>query len=154
MRAATVEEGLTPTMVERVQPQLWLVSTAHRLATELMLDRRRVALAGLEQGDGDLLVEWSTPQDAEARRRGRLAAGVAALDVEAGAADLEAAGGGPAGRGRPCRRGARPGAVVPVAVAEPVAATARRSRPGTTEPLLPDGLWVQLEESDLGDRAR
>ena len=46
VKAASIEEGLTPTMVERAQPQLWLVSTAHRLATELMLERRRVALAG------------------------------------------------------------------------------------------------------------
>ena len=36
-----IEEGLTPTMVERVQPQLLLVSTAHRLATDLMLERRQ-----------------------------------------------------------------------------------------------------------------
>ena len=46
----TIEEGVTPTMVERAQPQLLLVSTAHRLATALMLERRRVALAGLEDG--------------------------------------------------------------------------------------------------------
>ena len=65
VKAATIEDGLTPTMVERVQPQLWLVSTAHRLATELMLERRRVALAGLEEGDGDLLIEWSAPADAK-----------------------------------------------------------------------------------------
>ena len=31
VRASSVEEGLTPTMVEREQPQLLLVSTAHRL---------------------------------------------------------------------------------------------------------------------------
>ena len=40
VRASSVEEGLTPTMVERVQPQLLLISTAHRLATSLMLGRR------------------------------------------------------------------------------------------------------------------
>ncbi len=59
--ASSVEEGLTPTMAERAQPQLWLVSTAHRKTTTLMLGRRKVALAQLEDGDGDLLIEWSAP---------------------------------------------------------------------------------------------
>jgi hypothetical protein len=48
VRAASVEEGLTPTMAEREQPQLLLVSTAHRLATGLMLSRRQQALGDLE----------------------------------------------------------------------------------------------------------
>jgi len=60
-----VSEGLAPTMVERAQPQLLLVSTAHRLATPLMVDRRRAALAELETGDGDLIIEWSAPRDAK-----------------------------------------------------------------------------------------
>jgi hypothetical protein len=52
-------------MVERIQPQLLLVSTAHRLATTLMLSRRQLALEGLEDGAGDLLlVEWSAPRGA------------------------------------------------------------------------------------------
>jgi hypothetical protein len=49
-------------MVEREQPQLWLISTAHREATALMLARRKAALQRLETGDGDLLIEWSTPR--------------------------------------------------------------------------------------------
>jgi hypothetical protein len=65
VRASSIDEGLTPTMAEREQPQLWLVSTAHRLATSLMLQRRQVALAGLEVGDGDLLIEWSAPAGVE-----------------------------------------------------------------------------------------
>lgn len=65
VRAASVDEGLAPTMAEREQPQLLLVSTAHRRATVLMLDRRQLALAGLEDGDGDLLIEWSAPAGAE-----------------------------------------------------------------------------------------
>jgi hypothetical protein len=64
VRASSIEEGLTPTMAERAQPQLLLVSTAHRLATSLMMSRRKVALAGLEEADGDLLIEWSAPRDA------------------------------------------------------------------------------------------
>jgi hypothetical protein len=62
VKPSSIEEGLTPTMVERVQPQLWLVSTAHRLATSLMLARRQVALVDLEDGNGDLLIEWSAPE--------------------------------------------------------------------------------------------
>jgi len=64
VRAYSIEEGLVPTMVERLQPQLLLVSTAHRLATTLMLSRRLAALGALESGDGDLLVEWSAPERA------------------------------------------------------------------------------------------
>src|SRR5262245_26209649 len=52
-------------MAEREQPQLVLVSTAHRRATALMLGRRQVALAQLEEGDGDLLIEWSAPAGTE-----------------------------------------------------------------------------------------
>jgi hypothetical protein len=59
-----VDDGVTPTMVEREQPQLLLVSTAHRAATSLMLNRRRVALGALEDpAAGDLLVEWSVPRE-------------------------------------------------------------------------------------------
>jgi hypothetical protein len=65
VRASSVEEGLTPTMVEREQPQLLLVSTAHRLATALMLSRRQAALLELETGEGDLLIEWSAPYGCE-----------------------------------------------------------------------------------------
>jgi hypothetical protein len=56
-----IEEGVDPTMVEREQPQLLLVSTAHRRATSLMLGRRAAALDELESGEGNLLVEWSAP---------------------------------------------------------------------------------------------
>ena len=59
-----VDDGVTPTMVERLQPQLFLISTAHRRATSLMLNRRRVALGALDHpGTADLLMEWSTPRD-------------------------------------------------------------------------------------------
>lgn len=65
VRVASVDEGLTPTMVEREQSQLLLVSTAHRRATALMLDRRAMALDQLDTGTGDLLVEWSAPESCE-----------------------------------------------------------------------------------------
>ena len=61
---AHIEEGVAPTMVERVSPQMLLVSTAHRLASPLMLTRRRAALEQLESGEGDLLIEWSAPRGA------------------------------------------------------------------------------------------
>jgi hypothetical protein len=65
VKTSSIEEGLEPTMVEREQPQLLLVSTAHRLATTLMLSRRQLALETLEDGDGDLLIiEWSAPRGA------------------------------------------------------------------------------------------
>jgi hypothetical protein len=65
VRASSIEEGLEPTMVERNQPQLLLVSTAHRLSTSLMLGRRKLALEGLELGDGELIIEWSAPLEAD-----------------------------------------------------------------------------------------
>jgi hypothetical protein len=65
VKPSSIDEGLVPTMAERADAQLWLVSTAHRLATPLMLIRRKVALDQLELGDGDLLVEWSAPGSAE-----------------------------------------------------------------------------------------
>jgi len=65
VKPATIDEALTPTMVERAQPQLLLVSTAHRMSTSLMLSRRLLALEQLEDGDGDLLIEWSAPPDAD-----------------------------------------------------------------------------------------
>ena len=64
VRQETLSESIIPTMVEREQPQLWLISTAHRLATPLMMRRRKLALEHLEDGERDLLVEWSAPREA------------------------------------------------------------------------------------------
>jgi hypothetical protein len=64
VKASNVNESLTPTMLEREQPQLLLISTAHRRAEDLMLQRRHAALDALETGDGDLLVEWSAARGA------------------------------------------------------------------------------------------
>jgi hypothetical protein len=64
VQSEVVDDGVTPTMVERVQPQLLLISTAHRKATSLMLNRRRVALGALDDpASADLLIEWSVPRD-------------------------------------------------------------------------------------------
>ena len=150
VKAATIEDGLTPTMVERVQPQLWLVSTAHRLATELMLERRRVALAGLEEGDGDLLVEWSAPADAKLEdvSAWRLASPHWTAKRERLISKrLEAA---------------KLGEVDPTAE-EPDPEQSFRSQwlnqwprnqvlpQAKTEDLLPAGLWISLNDSELGE---
>jgi hypothetical protein len=70
VRATTVDDALEPTTVAARQSQLLLVSTAHRMATSLMLDRRAAALEVLDDGsEGDLIVEWSAPYDAELEDR-------------------------------------------------------------------------------------
>jgi hypothetical protein len=57
-----VDDGIEPVLAEREQPQLWLISTAHREATELFPGRRRKVVARLNIVDEDdaLLVEWSS----------------------------------------------------------------------------------------------
>jgi hypothetical protein len=60
-----IEEGLVPTMVELPASQLWLVSTAHRKATALMVTRRNVAVADLAGTDADLWIEWSAAPGSE-----------------------------------------------------------------------------------------
>jgi hypothetical protein len=61
--ATAVDDGLEPTLVEGEQSQLLLISTAHRMATALMLDRRLAALDDLAMvGEPVLIVEWSTPR--------------------------------------------------------------------------------------------
>jgi hypothetical protein len=55
----TVTEGIQPTMMERVSPQLLLVSTAHRRATPLIPERRQAAIDELAEPRRRLLLEWS-----------------------------------------------------------------------------------------------
>jgi hypothetical protein len=57
-----VDDGIEPTMAEREQPQLLLISTAHHEATPLFPTRRRVVLSRLlsPEPDDDLLIEWSS----------------------------------------------------------------------------------------------
>jgi hypothetical protein len=54
-----VEDGLEPTMAERASPQLGLLSTAHRLATMLVPDRRLAAIDELDEPRDRLILEWS-----------------------------------------------------------------------------------------------
>jgi hypothetical protein len=65
VRASVIEEGLVPTMVELASAQLLNVSTAHRKATGLMVNRRNTALADLASTAGDLWIEWSAPPAAD-----------------------------------------------------------------------------------------
>ncbi len=60
-----VEDGIEPTMAERVSPQLILASTGHRRATALFPTHRTAALAQLGEPDSTLIVEWSAPRTAE-----------------------------------------------------------------------------------------
>ena len=148
IRAASIDEGLTPTMVEREQAQLLLVSTAHRLATTLMLGRRRDALEHLDDDEGDLLIEWSARRD------------MALDDVEAW--KLASPHWTP-GRERLIRKrceAMRKGEGEPD-IDEPDPVESFRSQwmnvwprkrtepPGVVQPLLGDGLWAGLAVPDL-----
>jgi hypothetical protein len=142
-----VDEGVAPTMVERQQPQLWLVSTAHREATALMLLRRKVALENLEVGDGDLLIEWSAPRAAPlddvagwrmasphwTAQRERLV-GKQLEAVRAGEADLVEDEADPVEAFRAQWLNQWPARQVPA---------------GNGEPLLPAGLWAHLAEEGV-----
>jgi hypothetical protein len=65
--AASVEEGLVPTMIERAQSQLILVTTSHRRMTSLVIDRRTACLEHLDAPAGwsDLFIEWSAPRSCQ-----------------------------------------------------------------------------------------
>lgn len=59
---SVVDDGTEPTLLEGVDPQLALVSTAHRNATSLMIARRHLAIEDLGSVDADaLILEWSAP---------------------------------------------------------------------------------------------
>jgi hypothetical protein len=66
-----VDDGLEPALMERTNPQLWLLSTAHRRATSLMRKRIDTALAAIAAGEvgadedaGDtLLMLWCAGRD-------------------------------------------------------------------------------------------
>jgi hypothetical protein len=56
-----VDEGLEPTMTEREQSQLGLISTAHRRSTSLFPSRRSLALDHVDDPEDVLILEWSAP---------------------------------------------------------------------------------------------
>jgi hypothetical protein len=62
--ADVVDDGIEPTQSEREQPQMWLLSTAHRRATSLFPGRRAAARGSLTSPGSSLLIEWSATPDA------------------------------------------------------------------------------------------
>ena len=67
VKREVVDDSLAPTMAEREQPQLWLVSTAGDSTSDLMTAYRQRALDRLESDDPGsvLLLEWSAPAEAD-----------------------------------------------------------------------------------------
>lgn len=63
--AGVVDDGLEPSLLERIQPQLLITSTAHRKATSLMRRRFHAALAGLEDDKRTLLLWWGLQPGAD-----------------------------------------------------------------------------------------
>lgn len=61
---SAVDEGLEPSLLERLNPQLLLTSTAHRKATPLMLRRIDSALRGMGEDWDTLLMLWGAAPDA------------------------------------------------------------------------------------------
>jgi hypothetical protein len=61
-----VVDALAPTTLERVDPQIWLVSTAGEASSALLLDYRATAIAQASSPDTAtvLIMEWSVPQEA------------------------------------------------------------------------------------------
>jgi hypothetical protein len=63
--ARAVDDGVWPTLVEQISPQLLLVSSAHPEATGLMLGERALAIGQLVSPVDTLILEWSAPVDLE-----------------------------------------------------------------------------------------
>lgn len=62
----SVSEGIEPTMVEKEQPQMIMVSTAHSEATDLFPASRVPAIGALDAPTLDtLIMEWSAPKGAD-----------------------------------------------------------------------------------------
>lgn len=62
-----VEAALAPSQLERVDPQLWLVSTAGDGTSDLFAEHRALAIGELSNPDtaATLILEWSAAPDAE-----------------------------------------------------------------------------------------
>jgi hypothetical protein len=62
-----VEAALAPSQLERIDPQLWLVSTAGDGSSDLFAEHRALAIAELSNPDtaSTLILEWSSAPDAE-----------------------------------------------------------------------------------------
>jgi hypothetical protein len=60
---SVVDEGLEPSLLERLSPQLLLTSTAHRKATPLMRRRIESAITGMGEDWDSLLLLWGADPD-------------------------------------------------------------------------------------------
>lgn len=60
-----IDDALSPTMAERLNPQLYLVSTAGDSTSDLMLTYRDIAVSQLKDPRSVLILEWSAPADAD-----------------------------------------------------------------------------------------
>jgi hypothetical protein len=65
VKLATITENLSPTLVERQQAQMLLVSTSHSACTDLMPTYRLGATAELDSPGRTLMLEWSAAPDLE-----------------------------------------------------------------------------------------
>ena len=66
LRPEVIDDNLSPTMAQRMSPQLLLVSTANPRATSLMISRRAGALSELDdEANAVLWLEWSADPDDE-----------------------------------------------------------------------------------------
>jgi hypothetical protein len=62
---SVIDDAVLPTMSEREQAQLWLVSTAGDSSSDLMIQYRSAAIEQLDAPANTLLLEWSAPADAD-----------------------------------------------------------------------------------------
>ena len=64
---SVISDSLSPTMSERQNPQIYLVSTAGDSTSELMIHYRTLAIDNLEPTEtgGILILEWSAPSEAD-----------------------------------------------------------------------------------------
>lgn len=65
VKPEVVDDGLEPTMIERESSQLYLFSTAHESATDLMLKNRSEALKQMFEPASTLILEWSAHKDSD-----------------------------------------------------------------------------------------
>jgi phage terminase large subunit-like protein len=61
----TVDDAIWPTMAERDNPQLWLVSTAGDSRSDLMAAYRQQAIDQIDAPRDTLILEWSAPPGAD-----------------------------------------------------------------------------------------
>jgi hypothetical protein len=140
--AAYVDEGLEPTLPERKQPQIVLVSTAHGRCSSLMVGRRAAGVERLWAPGNGLLVEWSAPSSAEVSlEAARLCSPCWSRQREtvvAAALERARAGGDPAGGDDPedAYRSQHLNQWPPVATGLSV----------RSEPLLEEGVWAGLTD--------